>query len=361
MFPVSRRSWVLVLAVASIGCAAGTQPSPFSERPEAGVRTNLGPDSATVHCLDEPDIDAERVAAIASAAERFIGFAVQRDAESFKASLSQATRASVLDERFQKVFDKLAGRLADADVERTDLRLITLDGPFAGPAMCGAAVANVPSFLIVGLAGGAGEYALVRFGVDRGALVHEARLLLSAEPDGWAIAAFDVSAMRWQGRTANDYLELAEGFQERSEMLESWLAVELASRLSGGGSMAMTAVFPAANELAEHVRSSPAFGDDAAALGAALGDTHVISVGSIGTPQEIGLWIRYVSRGGIDPDRLGREADRVVGHLLAEHPSVRELFESVVFEAFAEPPTDPQRDYETHRTTRRFDDRRYSI
>jgi hypothetical protein len=184
---------------------------------------------------------------------------------------------------------------------------------------------------------------------------HTTTITLRRRGDAWRLVGIHVSPAAYRGRTALDFLETAEQLQQKRRPVGAFLALGAAETLSNRGSAVTTGIRQRAEQGRAAVESSAALSSE---LGTWTIDGRSFDVQGFGlaaTASDLSAVVKYVTPGGLVRETLDQEADLLIAHVRARYPELASVFDAVVFEAYAEPPTAPNRQYDAFRVARFFD------
>lgn len=178
--------------------------------------------------------------------------------------------------------------------------------------------------------------------------------------DTWRLVGIQVNPTSYNGKDAAQWEALADAHWRADKPVPAYFALGVAQTLSTRGGSISTASKDRINEKLEGLRNDKGFAEDTRAWRVDDQRYDLAGVSLASTLSDISPVIKYVSRGGLERETLEREADILVAHVRKTYPDLADHFDAVVFEAYAEPPTEAGRSYDAFRLARFLDPSRPS-
>jgi hypothetical protein len=204
------------------------------------------------------------------------------------------------------------------------------------------------------------DLAVVMLRVEDGPFGLGATVQLRKEAQQWRLVGIQVNPVSYQGKDARQWEAIADAYWRSDQPMPAYLALGVAQTLSTHGASIETESKNRINEKLTTLRDDAGFAEDTSSW--SIDDQHyqIAGVSLASTRTDISPVIKYVSRSDLERGALEQEADVLVAHLRRIHPELSQVFEAVVFEAYAEPPTEPGRSYDGYRLARFLDPDRAS-
>jgi hypothetical protein len=196
------------------------------------------------------------------------------------------------------------------------------------------------------------DLAIATFHGRGGAFDYTATVQLRARGDRWHLFGLSVNPSRYRGKDAVAFEQLGDRWAEQHNPLPAAFSWQLATLLSTRGGSVTSADHKRVSDKLATLQKDSAY-QKVIGPWEVEGQTLVVTDLSLAPTQaEISGVVHYVSPGGLIPDVLALEADRLTGYIATRYPELSTLFSSLVFEAYDEIPQQAGQSYKGYRTVR---------
>jgi hypothetical protein len=171
----------------------------------------------------------------------------------------------------------------------------------------------------------------------------------------WHLLGVQVNPATYRGKDAGAYEALADLAMSQKKVVVAYLMLGLAQTLSDRGASITSATHARIEEKLAAIARDRLLPPE---LGTwTVGDAHfrIEGLSLVSTRRDISPVIKYVSPQGLVEELLDRDADVLVQEVRQRFPELEHHFDAVVFEAYAEAPTEPGRSYQAYRLVRPLD------
>lgn len=319
----------------------------------AAVRAQERAPAPAPECLDAASIPDTTRLAIEGAALRVLRFMARRQSKPLWAAAHPLFRDTWPRERLsawlEDIEDQL-GQLRGARIARLWL-VPGREGPPATEVVSCPEGGRVPGETRVRLGRDPESVAIVLVEMP-GALVGRVVTIQLREVYGdWRVARVDFGIHSYQGQGPVSFAARGEKLLESGEVLRAVVNLEAAALLALPAPYVLTPLMRGVLSRRQEVSRSGAYTRALGSwpAGARRVRMHAITV----TPHEdrLALAVLYVSPEWDDPEVLAAEARALRAYLDRNHPEFGFQFDTVVFHAYAEAPTDPERQYASESVT----------
>jgi hypothetical protein len=179
-------------------------------------------------------------------------------------------------------------------------------------------------------------------------------LQLRRRGDAWRLLGVQAMPAGYRGKGPEAFEALGEALTKDQKTLAGYLALAVAAQLSARGSAVKPARQARIEQKLAALEASPLFKAELGAWHVGEKTYEVAGITLASTKSDLSPVIKYVTPGGLIRDVLDNEADQLLAHVKGRYPEIARNFDAVVFEAYAEAPTEPNREYEAYRVARYF-------
>ena len=347
---VSRRAIPIVVAFSCLALACKTEV--VDERAKEEATAEVAP--AEVRCRGAAELEAGTHATVEGVARQTYQDLRAGRAEEIWNGLHPLARRDDQKKAFFAALQSMQSRLQSADAAPTTMALHVVE--VAGKTEEQARVPcpgseSAESFTFVTSLTGE-DLAVVTLLTPAGAFGLATTLQLRMSGDAWRLVGIQVNPTSYKGRDAVGWELVADTYWRADKPMPSYFALGVAQTLSTRGGSIHTASKDRINEKLEDVRKDAGFAEDTTQWTVGEQTYELAGVALASTQSDISPVIKYVSPEGTEREVLDRHADVLAAHLRRLHPELTELFDAVVFEAYAEAPTDTSKTYEGFRLVR---------
>lgn len=256
-------------------------------------------------------------------------------------------------------FESLAGmqqRLAptQGDPELEQLWVVDVSGGVNDLARVSCGGDDAPTLQMMANVGGE-DLAVASFLSVGDPFTQATTVQLRRRGEAWRLVGIQVNPAKYRGKSAVDFLALADAYARKQQAIPAYLMLGVAQTLATRGAALRTPVEEQIAKALEVIAKDPLFARETGewTIGGETFDIQGVSLAA--TQSDLSPVVKYVGRGGLVRDLLGRDADKLMDHVRTEYPGLADQFDAVVFEAYAEKPTEPGEAYDAYRIARFFD------
>ena len=174
--------------------------------------------------------------------------------------------------------------------------------------------------------------------------------------NGWKIHSFDIASFGWAGKRGPDWLEEVTNVREKSGDIAAYLTIKAVSGLFRPSQVfawkdlesQVEVLYEEISQLIAPKFSTPIVVQELNSKPTIYGlDATTVT----DSPGQIIPTIQYVSKyKNSQVDLVKEEANKMAPHMEKYFKGVNDLGEHLLFMAFEEPPTNPEKQYKTYRT-----------
>lgn len=318
-----------------------------------------GAQAIAVECRSRGDIDAPTRDAIEARARALLATLRAGEVDALWDELHPQARRDDQREAFLDALRGMQQRLAltPGKVTVDQLHLVQVTGGTndLARAQCGATdTLDADRFTLLVNAGGE-DVAVAILLAARGPAETATTIQLRRRGSEWKLLGLQVNPSRYRGRSAGAYEIAADVYMRDRKVIPGYLLLGLAQTLSDRGAAVESALHDRIEEKIGAIQRDKLFELDTGTWTLDGERFEIEGVSLVATGEEISPVFKYVSPQGLVQDLLDRDADRLVGEVRRRFPELSKHFDAVVFEAYAEAPTEPGKSYEAYRKVRFLD------
>lgn len=347
-----------LLCVASLSaCSTEPQEPAGAATPAAAgqARDDQGR-AIAVECQSGDTIDAAVRAAVEEQARAFYGALREGRTDALWDGLHPQARREDQRQPFMAALEGMEARLSGITLEpRLEaVHLVDLRGGTNALARVQCGAADDPQRLTLLVNAGDEDVALVVLHTPQaaGQTEHAVTIQLRRRSERWHLLGIQVNPTAYRGQGATAYESLADLAMSQKKVVLAYIMLGLAQTLSERGASITSAAHERIESKLAAIASDRLF---MAELGTwSLGDARfrIEGLSLVATQSDISPVIKYVSPQGLVEDLLDRDADALVAEVRRRFPELVAHFDAIVFEAYAEPPTEPGKSYQAFRVVR---------
>ena len=352
------RSHLLALILAT-GCqtAAEEVPAADAKTRAQAIEDAAVPAKIAVGCVGGDAIEPSTRAAIVSAAEGAFAQVRAADLEGLWNGLHPQAQRAGQQEAFAKAIQAAAQRLSDArgEPELEHVHFVDVKGGASDLAKVRCGEENDPtSFELVANAGNE-DLAVVTFLSDGDPFAFATTLQLRRRGEQWRLLGVQAGLASYRGKGPDAFEELGERLAKEQKIVAGYLALAVAAQLGARGSAIKTRRQARIEQKLQSMESSELLKAEIGPLTLDGKTYEIVGFAVASTQSDLSPVIKYVTPGGLIREVLDGEADQLLAHAKTRWPDLATTFDAVVFEAYAEAPTEPNREYDAYRVARYFD------
>jgi hypothetical protein len=349
---------VALLCVASLSaCSTEPQEPAGAATPAAAGQAQDGQGRAiAVQCQSGEAIDAAVRAAVEEQARAFYGALREGRTDALWDGLHPQARREDQRQPFMAALEGMEARLSGITREpRLEaVHLVDLRGGTNALARVQCGAADDPQRFTLLVNAGDEDVALAVLHTPKaaGQTEHAVTVQLRRRGERWHLLGIQVNPTAYRGQGATAYESLADLAMSQKKVVLAYLMLGLAQTLSERGASITSAAHERIESKLAAIASDRLF---MAELGTwSLGDARfrIEGLSLVATQSDISPVIKYVSPQGLVEDLLDRDADALVAEVRRRFPELVAHFDAIVFEAYAEPPTEPGKSYQAFRVVR---------
>jgi hypothetical protein len=339
--------WLVACSTQSDDPASGSSPTAAAQGQDDG-RT------IAVQCQSGEAIDASLRAALEQQARVFHRALREGRTDALWDGLHPQARREDQREPFMQALEAMEGRLQGTTAEPAiaGVHLVDLRGGTNSLARVQCGQDDDPERFTLLVNAGDEDVAVVLLQASGGQTEHAVTVQLRRRGQRWHLLGIQVNPTAYRGNGAAAYEALADLAMSQKKVVTAYLLLGLAQTLSDRGASLSSATHERIEEKLAAIARDRLF---MAELGVwTLGDAQfrIEGLSLVATQNDISPVIKYVSPQGLVEELLGRDADVLVSEVRRRFPELAAHFDAVVFEAYAEPPTEPGKSYQAYRVVR---------
>ena len=199
------------------------------------------------------------------------------------------------------------------------------------------------------------DMALVTVTVRGAAMDPTLLVRLRKSGDTWHLQGIEQGLATLGGKDARSYAEAARAQAEAGRTVPAYLLYGVAQTLAAPGRGVSTAVSRQIGQALSALDPKAALAEILAPAG--LEQARIVGLGLTRSTAGLAPRLRYVTRRSLeDGAALRAEAVGLARALIRAEPALAKHFGTMIFEAYAKPPSDPQQAYDAGRTVVALDD-----
>lgn len=352
---------LLALHIALPGCKTSKPESDAADDAKAGspgTAEDGDDDKIALECKGANGIPQEQAAAIETAARTTVDQLEAGSLDAIWETLHPQAKNEDQKERFMQALKAMQGRLEGTGPQpRVEyLYRVDVSGGVNDMArvFCGGEPGSAEALTMMTNVGDE-DLALVTLLSTGQPFGYASTVQLRKRGEQWRLVGIQVNPSSYQGKSAAAFEGLGDQFSRQQKPVAAFLAYGVAQTLAARGTSVSTPDKRRVSEKLAAIQDNQLF---EASLGqwkvdGKTFDVHGVSLAA--TQSDISPVIKYVTPGGLVKDFLEPEADALLGYVKAQFPELQQMFDAVVFEAYAEPPTKPGESYDAYRLARFFE------
>ncbi len=322
----------------------------------AGCGASVGP--FVTHCKDWDDLTTEEQNTIETTSKEILQNISEGNFDEIWSLTHTSLQRELTKEQFTTAMEDVQVRLNETvEEELVDGRLVTIEGAKSATmnVICGLIPVEEPSHLRVQVQVPTRKAAIAILKVPGEPIERTVSIQLAEENGIYKITGLNISTAVYGGKDADYYAEVGEKWIDEGKYLSGYLAYALAQNLSYRGNFLQTGQniiisekFASLNEderVQNSLRNWQVNGEN----------YQIVRVGLIETMNDISPHIAYVSNKKLDKEEVSAEARQLMQYIQTKYPELKEEFDAVLFEAFSEMPTDPNKSYPSFRVPLHFE------
>ncbi len=348
-----RAAAALATSLFLIGCGGDDSGSGSGDQTPAKSNTAIG-----VSCVATSTLKTDAAGAIHEAAQTVFGLLRSGQHDTLWDALHPQARHEDQREAYRESLASMERRLASGADTATLSHAFFVDirGGATDLARVTCGEENDPERLTLITNAGDEDIAVVTLHSDGDPFGFATTVQLRRSANAWRLVGVHVGLDTYRGRTAADYVRLADAYVKQRRIVEAYLVLTLAEQLAArGGSLKLDAELSISDKL-DAVAQSQEFQRELGVweIGGQRYDIEGFAVTA--TQSDLSAVVRYVTPTGLIQDALELEADALQGYLTMQHPEIAKRFDAVIFEAYASAAaaTKPGTEVQAFRTARVF-------
>jgi hypothetical protein len=199
------------------------------------------------------------------------------------------------------------------------------------------------------------DLAVVTYVNDGDPFAFATTLQLRRRGEAWRLLGVQAGLARYRGKGPEEFERQGEGFAKEQKIVPGYLALAVAQQLAARGSAIKTQRQARIEQKLASVEGSELLKAEVGPWVVGGKTYEITGLAVASTQTDLSPVIKYVTPGGLIREVLDGEADQLLAEVKTRWPALRESFDAVVFEAYAEAPSEPNREYDAYRIARYFD------
>lgn len=310
-----------------------------------------------VACQGKDDLDPAVREAVQTAARAHVDALRKGDLEGLWASLHPQAKGDSQKEPFLQSLSAMQQRLAavQGEAELEQLWVVDVSGGVNDLARVSCGGEDAPTLQMMANVGGE-DLAVASFLSAGDPFTQATTVQLRKRGELWRLVGIQVNPATYRGKSAVDFFALADEYAKKKQAIPSYLMLGVAQTLATRGAALRTPLEERIAAALKVVAKDPLFQQETGewTIGGETFDIQGVSLAA--TQSDLSPVVKYVGQGGgLVPELLGRDADKLMDHVRTQYPGLAEQFDAVVFEAYAKRPTEPGESYDAYRIARFFD------
>jgi hypothetical protein len=308
-------------------------------------------------CANWDDIDSSRQEAIKSVSFEILEKMAASQYEDIWDSSHPAFKKSISKEQLEKTMKHLSPLLTQHnDAEFIDGRLAKIFG-YKGasqPLFFGLLDVNSPDHLRAQTLAGAKESAIAMIKLNTQPIGHTLILQMAKDKGKFKMFRFDITPASYHNKTAKYYQVTAEKFADEQKFLPAYLTCLMAVRLSNLGPTLKTGQSIVLEERLLKLSKNQILKNELTRWELPDRNYTLFGIGLMQAQDGFLPRVRYLAQDQINNESTAKEAAALMEYVETYHPEIAEVFDNILFEAYTENPTNPEKQYNGYRTVLHF-------
>ncbi len=313
------------------------------------VGCGVSVDPSVTHCKDWDDLTTEEQDAIESTSIEILQSVSEGNFDGVWSQTHPALQKQFSKEQFvQQVVTDVQLKLGEVGgIELVDGRLATIGrAKIANKSIiCGLVPVEEPSHLRVQVQVPTEKVAIAILRVPGKPIEREVSVQLAQDNGTYKIAGLNITSAIYKGKDATYYAQNGKKWIDEGKYLPGYLAYAMAQNLSHRGGFLQTGQNVILTEKFQSFNQNEKIQNGLSNWKVDGKDHQIIRVGLTETLDDISPRIAYVSNEELDEEVTSVEAHQLMRFIEVEYPELREEFEGILFGAFSEMPTGPNKSY----------------
>ncbi|MBL4684780.1 MAG: hypothetical protein JKY37_09345 [Nannocystaceae bacterium] len=351
--------WLLGSACATDDAKPADQGRTVAEPATAAGEPSSAKGAIAVSCAMDDAIEAkERIALVARARELLAALREDQHGALWEALHPQAKHPEG-ERAFLDTLAILAGRVKDAPPGESAVEAVAFGHVSGGVndlarLLCreGDKTDGPPALTLLVNAGDE-DIGYVSLIIPGPVYEHTAVIKLRKH-DTWRLLGIQVHPSRFRRRGATEWISVAGKLRRASKLVPAYAALAMAGAMASRGPSVSTPISAAIEEDLVRLREHPLFVAETKAWVIDGQDFNLHGLSLAATQSDVSLVVKYVNRGGLVEELVGRDADKLMDHVRTQYPDLRDIVDAVVFEAYATPPSKAGETVDAFRVARFF-------
>ncbi len=340
-----------------LACTAeDANPPPASVQAPVDPRTGA-PGAIAVDCDVDEAIDAATRAQLDEQARSLLGALREGKTEAMWSQLHPQARRDDQRKQFTEALEAMSKRLGEAEGETTIARMLRVDLSGGANALarvqCGEPGQPDGYSLLVNA--GDEDVAVVILDDKHGQDHTATTVQLRRRGERWRLLGIQVNPSQYRGRDALAYEELATRLMSQQQVVAAFALLGVAQMLSDRGAAVKSGLHDRIAAKLAAIQRDQLFEAETGTWTVGGQRFAIEGLSLVSTRRDISPVLKYVTPQGLVEDLLGLDADALVVEVARRFPELPRHFDTIVFEAYAQAPDEPGKDYQAYRLVRYFD------
>lgn len=345
---------LVLVSMGAVGCRTETPAE--SARAAAGAASAQGDSKIAVACQGADALEPAVRDAVETTARAHLGSLRGGDLEALWQALHPQARSEDGKDAFVESLAAMQQRLTATaeDAELEQLWVVDVSGGVNDLARVACGEGDAPTLQMMANVGGE-DIAVVTLLGKGEPFTQATTVQLRKRGDVWRLVGIQVNPAQYRGKGAVEFFALANDYAKAQKAIPSYLMLGIAQTLATRGAALRTPLEEKIGAALQVLQRDQLFAAETGEWEVG-GDTFDIQGVSLAATQgDLSAVVKYVNERGLVRELLGRDADKLMDHVRTQYPELGEHFDAVVFEAYAQKPTEPGKQYEAYRIARFFD------
>ena len=315
-----------------------------------GCRVSVTP--VKTHCKDWDDLTTEEQIFIESTSKELLQNISESNFDEVWSQSHPLLQKQLSKEQFTQAMKDFRLRLGEAEgIEIVDGRFATIDGAKTANRniICGGVSVEEPNHLRIQVQIPTERVAIAILRVPGEPIERQVSIQLAEDNGMYKIAGLNITSAIYKGKDATHYAEIGAGWIDEGKHLAGYLAYAMAQNLSHRGGFLQTGQNIILTEKFLSLNRDEKIQNNLGNWKVDGNNYQIVRVSLIETLGDISPHIAYISNENLDEKVTSVEAHQLMQFVEEEHPELSEEFDAILFEAFSEMPTDPNKSYPSYR------------
>ncbi|CAB1056742.1 hypothetical protein D1BOALGB6SA_1481 [Olavius sp. associated proteobacterium Delta 1] len=308
-------------------------------------------------CKDWHEIDVDQKQEIESTSNSMLEMLLSNEGNKLWNLTHPATQKAITKPAYITSVENVHNRLSGINnAKLADGRLISVVGHKSSPGqvICGSVDQNSPEHLRIVTFPSMKKIVATITEIPSQPIGRVVSLMMAEHNSRLKLVHFMITSRSYHGKLAEYYEKIANNWISKGEIISGYLAYAMDYRLNYLGPNIQTGKFINARERLTNLLKDKELKNSLKSWTLPDGKYQIFGIDLIETLNDISPRVRYLSMKKLGADTTPIEATALMTYFKEKCPELGKEFDAVLFEAYSEIPSDPNKNYQTYRVPLSF-------